>query len=109
MGGQLRLTVLDPLLFDNFIGRKRDVGGVVLASGAFVGLVLLARVGFAGLAGVLERRDTDGHVSRNSSRLVYGALERREAVWGGLSIRRMCLELVKNTADSWTFGSWGFC
>ena len=35
------MTVLDPLLFDNCIGRKRDVGGVVLAFGALsLGLLL---------------------------------------------------------------------
>ena len=56
------------------------MGGVVLAFGASVGLVLLARVGLAGLAGFWREETTDGHVSRNSSRLVYGALERREAV-----------------------------
>ncbi len=34
------------MLFDNFIGRKRDVGGVVLASGVFsVGLGLAERLG----------------------------------------------------------------
>jgi len=35
------LAVLEPLLFDNCIGRKRDVGGVVLAFGALsLGLAL---------------------------------------------------------------------
>ena len=30
------IEAFDPSLFDNCIGRKRDVGGVVLASGEFL-------------------------------------------------------------------------
>ena len=43
MGDRLRLAVFDPLLFDNCIGRKRDVGGVVLAG-------LWCWVGFVGVS-----------------------------------------------------------
>ena len=63
-GGLARLGGGFPpgLLFDNWIGRKRDVGGGVLAG-------LGCRVGFCRVNGGLAwaigvRRDTDGHVSK---------------------------------------------
>ena len=45
LGGVVRLAgeALSPLLFDNFIGRKRDVGGGVLAGLWLFGLVLRER------------------------------------------------------------------
>ena len=47
-----------PMLFDNCIGRKRDVGGVVLASGSLV-LGPACRVRGRGCS---EKRLNDGHV-----------------------------------------------
>jgi hypothetical protein len=74
----LRPVVCGPLLFDNFIGRKRDVGGVVLA-----GLWRSGLLGgsLAGLAAKSVRETTDGHVSRIHRAFDRGglALERREA------------------------------
>jgi len=49
-----------PSLFDNCIGRKRDVGGVVLAGALASGLFGVSRAGRG--FGVLEET-TDGHVS----------------------------------------------
>ena len=49
-----------PLLFDNWIGRKRDVGGGVLAGLCCVGLFGASWTDACD--GV--RRDTDGHVSK---------------------------------------------
>ena len=50
--------------------------------------------------GRVREETTDGHVSRIHRAFKGLALERREAAGAGLSLRRMCLELVKNTVES---------
>jgi hypothetical protein len=72
-------------LFDNFIGRKRDVGGGVLASGVFsVGLDLAARLGF-GFRGMRQRRYGTTVTFRTPMRFhMVWVLGRRETVLGSL-------------------------
>jgi hypothetical protein len=91
------------LLFDNCIGRKRDVGGVGPCVWGFlsVGLGFGGELGLGLAGGELRRRDiNDGHVSETPSRfgrLGIGCVGRR--VWGyeGLPGARKCVkELVKS-------------
>ena len=92
-------AVLILLLFDNCIGRKRDVGGVVLAGAFFLlGFEVWRELALRVWREMLREETTDGHVSR-IHRVWW--LARRNVVRraGGFEIiRRMCLELVKNTA-----------
>ena len=68
-----------PLLFDNWIGRKRDVGGGVLAGlGCRVGFIPCERG--AGLGDGSPKRPLTV-TFRNSSRLGGSGSERREADW----------------------------
>jgi hypothetical protein len=71
------------VLFDNRIGRKRDVGGGVLAglwsSGRILGASLewIRRLEF--------EETTDGHVSKIHRASKEGALDRREVGWPQIS------------------------
>ena len=93
-GGLARLRGGFPLLllFDNWIGRKRDVGGGVLAG--------LCRLEWSGVneAGSVDRvlKRLLTVTFRNSSRLGSSGLERRETDGFVVCLERMCLELVKN-------------
>ena len=94
-GDRLRPVFFDPLLFDNCIGRKRDVGGGVLAGLWRLGLVFGVSLGARFCAGVRERQLTvtfQGFIAPLRG-LRWNAVRRAGA---GLSLRRMCLELVKD-------------
>jgi hypothetical protein len=82
------------MLFDNCIGRKRDVGGGFLA-GTCCWSGLRRELGFGSAMGTEEMLTV---TFQNSSRLDY--LIRMNVVRrsGGFRFERMCLELVKNTA-----------
>jgi len=80
-------------LFDNFIGRKRDVGGGFLA-GTCCWSGLWRELGF-GLAMGTEEMLTV--TFQNSSRLDYRIRMNVVRRSGGFRSGRMCLELVKNT------------
>ena len=70
------------LLFDNCIGRKRDVGGGFLA-GTCRWSGLRRELGFVGDG---NRRDADGHVSKFIALGLFDSYERRETV-GRIEVR----------------------
>ena len=83
-------------LFDNYIGRKRDVGGGFLA-GTCRWSGLWRELGFGLAMGTEEILTVTFQNSSRSGFLVSGNVVRR-ALW--LGFERMCLELVKNTVLS---------
>jgi hypothetical protein len=87
------------MLFDNFIGRKRDVGGGFLA-GTCRGSGLWREPKFGAAMGTEEMLTV---TFQNSSRLDY--LIRMNVVRrsSGARSERMCLELVKNERKSQGF------
>ena len=84
------------LLFDNYIGRKRDVGGGFLA-GTCRWSGLWRELGFGLAMGTEEILTVTFQNSSRSGFLVSGNVVRRAL---GLGFERMCLELVKNTVLS---------
>ncbi len=83
-----------PLLFDNYIGRKRDVDGGFLAGFRWR---LVSRERGWSAAGSEEILTV---TFRNSSRRGAGGSERREMGRLAEASWRMCLELVENTVCS---------
>ena len=81
-------------LFDNFIGRKRDVGGGFLA-GTCRWSGLRRELRFGSAMGTEEMLTVTFQNSSRSDYWIRMNVVRRS---GGFRSGRMCLELVKNTA-----------